>query len=138
MILAYTLLMNDLNCIFCKIVKGEIPSEKIYEDENLLAFMDIFPINKGHVLIITKDHYQWMQDVPDELISKSFIKTKELITAIKNGVGADYVQISVVGKDVPHFHIHLIPRFNDDGFSNWETKKYEEGEIKEFADKIRG
>ena len=58
------------------------------------------------------------------------------MTAIKNGVDADYVQVSVVGKDVPHFHIHLIPRFNDDGFSNWQTKKYHDGEMKEFTEKI--
>ncbi len=125
------------NCLFCKIIKGEIPSAKAYEDEKVLAFMDINPVHKGHLLLIPKAHYEWMQDAPEEIIADAFIKTKKLMSAMMAGLPCDYVQISVVGKDVPHFHIHLIPRFLDDGLVGWATQKYEDGEMQSVAEKIK-
>jgi len=71
------------DCIFCKIAKGEIPAEKIYEDNLVLAFLDINPVNYGHVMIIPKEHYQWFYDVPDDLLSHLIIKSKALVLAIK-------------------------------------------------------
>lgn len=127
--------MNDT--IFGKIIQGVIPATKVYEDEQCLAFMDINPVADGHLLLIPKEHYVWMQDVPDELLSSLFIRTKELMKAMLQGLKCDYVQISVVGKDVPHFHIHLIPRFMNDELHGWRTDSYEEGEMNEFAEKIR-
>jgi len=128
--------MDD--CIFCKIVKGEIPAEKIYEDELILAFLDINPVNYGHVLVIPKEHYQWFYDVPDDVLSHLMIKSKKLIVAIKETLKADYVALAVVGIDVPHFHLHLIPRWLDDGLANfWPTKKYEQNQKKEYAEKIK-
>jgi histidine triad (HIT) family protein len=102
------------NCIFCKIVKKEIPCAKVYEDENFLAFLDIQPVSNGHILIISKKHIVWMQDADDETISGIFKLSKKLMIATKNGINCDYVQVSIVGKDVPHFHIHLIPRYFKD------------------------
>lgn len=99
--------------IFGKIIRGEVPATKVYEDERCLAFLDIHPVAKGHLLLIPKEHYQWMQDAPDELISYLFIRTKMLMQTMIKNLKCDYVQVSVVGKDVPHFHIHLIPRMND-------------------------
>lgn len=119
------------DCIFCKIVKKEIPCAKAYEDEEFLAFLDIQPVADGHMLIIPKKHVVWMQDAPDEMISQIFILTKKLMLAIKNGIGCDYVQVSVVGKDVPHFHVHLIPRYLNDGFPQFQTKKYKDTESSE-------
>ncbi len=128
--------MDD--CIFCKIVKGEVSAEKIYEDDLVLAFLDINPVNYGHVLIIPKEHYQWFYDVPDILLSHLMTKSKIIGIAIKEALKADYVALAVVGIDVPHFHLHLIPRWIDDGMSNfWPTKKYGEGQEKEYADKIK-
>jgi len=125
-------------CIFCKIIRGELPSCKLYEDKESLAFLDINPVNYGHVLLIPKKHYKMMFDVPDGLLAEMFIKTKELMQVIKDAMDADYVSVSVVGVDVPHFHIHVIPRYHDDGMSDfWPTKKYEEGKIEEIARKIR-
>lgn len=125
------------NCIFCKIIKGEIPSAKVYEDDKVLAFLDINPVNYGHTLIIPKEHYQMMYDVPDELISYSFVKAKELMVKIKDALEADYVSVSVVGLDVPHFHIHLIPRYYNDGLAGfWPTKKYREGEMETTLEKL--
>ena len=126
------------SCIFCKIIKGEIPAAKIYEDEKVFAFLDINPVNYGHTLVIPKEHYQIMTDVPDELVAYLFIKAKELMKIIKKAMAADFVVVSVVGVDVPHFHIHLIPRFRDDGLAGfWPTKKYEKGEMETIAERIK-
>lgn len=127
-----------MDCVFCKIVKGELPAEKIYEDKDILAFLDINPVNYGHALIFTKEHYQWMYDVPDDLIGKIFVKTKKLMKKIKDAMKADFVRVVVVGLHVPHFHIHLIPSYLNDGTNNfWPTKKYGKGEEKKTADKLR-
>ncbi|OGI76563.1 hypothetical protein A3C57_03155 [Candidatus Nomurabacteria bacterium RIFCSPHIGHO2_02_FULL_33_12] len=101
-------------CIFCKIIKGEIPCDKVYEDEKVLAFLDIHPVSTGHTLLVPKEHFVWMQDTPDDVLIYCFLKVKELIIKMKEKLNVDYVQVSVVGKDVPHFHIHLIPRKLED------------------------
>lgn len=126
--------MND--CIFCKISKGEIPSAKVYEDANFFAFLDINPVSDGHLLIIPKQHVVWMQEADDETISGIFKLAKKLMLTLQNGIGCDYVQVSVVGKDVPHLHVHLIPRHFNDGFPQFETKKYQDGEMAEVVKKI--
>lgn len=122
--------------IFEKIISGEIPSTKVYEDDKCIAILDVNPVADGHLLLIPKEHYKWIQGVPDELISYLFIKAKDLIEAQKSGLGCDYVQISVVGKDVPHVHIHLIPRYFDDGLEGWETHQYKDNEAEPIAAKI--
>src|SRR3989344_458036 len=127
--------MND--CIFCKIVAGKIPAAKIYEDDQFLAFLDINPVTDGHVLLIPKAHHQMMIDLPEELIGPIYQVSKKLMERIKTAMAADFVVLSVVGIDVPHFHIHLIPRRSGDGLANfWPTKKYAEGELERVAAKI--
>ncbi len=123
--------------IFGKIIRGEIPSTTVYEDGDALAFLDINPVAKGHVLLIPKAHFVWMQDTPDELLAPLFLTAKKLMRAMIAGLGCDYVQLSVVGKDVPHFHIHLIPRFQNDGLTGWPTLAYTEGEPDQYAKKIK-
>ena len=128
--------MSD--CIFCKIVAGEIPAEKIYEDDKVLVFLDIKPVTLGHALLIPKEHHQMMTDTPDDLLAYCFTKSKELMIRIKEAMGADFVVVSVVGIDVPHFHIHLIPRKHGDGLANfWPTTEYKEGEMEKIAEKIK-
>jgi histidine triad (HIT) family protein len=125
-------------CIFCKIAAGEIPAAKIYEDDQCLAFLDIKPVNPGHALLIPKAHHQTMADTPDDLVAYLFVKVKGLIPVIKKATKADYVALSVVGTEVPHFHIHLIPRRADDGLAGfWPTKEYQDGEKEKMAEKIR-
>ena len=124
------------NCIFCKIAKGEIPHDRFYEDEKFVAFLDINPVNQGHTLIIPKKHIVWMQDADDEIVSEIFKLSKKIMLAIKKSLGCDYIQVSIIGKDVPHFHIHLIPRYLDDNFPLHPTKKYKDGEAKEVVKKI--
>ena len=126
-----------MDCIFCKIVAGQIPAAKVYEDDKCLAFLDINPVTLGHVLLIPKEHYRFMTDVPDDLLAYLFIKSKELMPKIKKAMAADYVALSVVGVDVPHFHIHLMPRGFDDGLAGfWPTMKYDEGDMAETVAKI--
>jgi histidine triad (HIT) family protein len=127
--------MNDT--IFGKIIAGEIPATKVYEDEKFLAFLDINPVTKGHTILIPKEHYIWIQDVPDELLSQSFIKAKELIVAIKKSTMCEYVHVVVEGIQVSHFHIHLIPSMVEHINAKLEHEKYEAGEADTFAEKIR-
>src|SRR3989344_8810607 len=98
------------NCIFCKIVAGDIPAEKTYEDSDFVAFLDVNPKAPGHTLLIPKNHYTWVWDLPDTLFTHLFETAKKLVPELKAKTGADYVQLSIVGKDVPHAHAHLIPR----------------------------
>ncbi len=123
-------------CIFCKIIHGEIPAHKVFDDEEVLAFLDIHPVAAGHILLIPKMHIPWIQEVPDVLLSSMMIKTKNLIQAMKKSLSCDYVQVSIVGKDVPHFHIHLIPRFFNDMLPGFPTKEYSAGEAEVMRTKI--
>ena len=128
-------------CLFCKIVKGELPSSKIYEDEDTLAFLDLFPVNKGHSLVIPKEHYETIFDVPANILAKVSSVMKNVADAVKNGVNADGISIAQSnGKDagqvIPHIHFHIMPRFKDDGLKLWPQGKYEEGEMDKFKEDI--
>ena len=125
------------NCIFCKIVNNEIPSTKVYEDGDFLAFVDIKPMQDGHLLLIPKKHIIWMQDSEDEMIAQIFIITKKLMLAVKNGINCDFVQVSIVGQEIPHFHIHLIPRYFNDGVPNFPFKDFDQEKTKELVQKIK-
>lgn len=107
--------MNDPDCIFCKIARKEIPSEIIYEDDDLIAFSDIHPVKLGHTLLIPKDHYKWFLDMPDAATDKLFRGAKKVGQTLKDRYGADYIRLGIVGKDVPHVHVHLIPQKLSDG-----------------------
>ena len=128
-------------CLFCKIVKGELPSSKLYEDEDTLAFLDLFPVNKGHSLVIPKEHYETIFDVPANILAKVSSVMKNVADAVKNGVNADGISIAQSnGKDtgqvIPHIHFHIMPRFKDDGLKLWPQGKYEEGEMDKFKEDI--
>jgi histidine triad (HIT) family protein len=125
------------DCIFCKISKGEIPCDKIYEDKDSLAFLDIKPVSHGHVLIIPKKHIVWMYEADDEIISEIFILTKKIMAAVKNGLPCDYVTVTIAGNEVPHFHIHLIPRYYNDNLNEFPRINYkDDGHQKEIKEKI--
>jgi histidine triad (HIT) family protein len=125
------------NCIFCKIIKGEIPCYKIYEDKSFLIFLDIKPVNPGHLLIIPKKHMIWMQEADDKIIKEIFCLAKKMMLVLKKSLKCDYVSVSVIGNEVPHFHVHLIPRFNKDHFKEYPKKGYKEGEAEKIAQKIK-
>lgn len=123
--------------IFSKIIAREIPADIVFEDENVLAFLDINPIHKGHTLVIPKEEYRWFTDLPTELLEPLFSASQRIARALKKATGAELIQLSIVGDEVPHTHIHLIPRFKGDTIHSGPTEKYEEGEAKEVAQKIR-
>lgn len=133
--------MDD--CIFCKIIKGEIPCTKVYEDENILSFLDIAPANKGHCLVVPKEHYDTLIAAPEEIINYSMKVAKKVARAMSASLANEGFNVlinnnQVAGQLVPHAHVHIIPRFKGDGIRlNWTAKKYKEKEIGEFADKIK-
>lgn len=127
--------MNET--VFGKIIRGEIPATKVYEDDTCLAFMDVYPQAKGHTLLIPKEQFGRIQYVPDELLQYLIVKAKDITWAMIKSLECDYVQLEIVGIGVPdHFHIHLIPRMNDEEIPESVTKIYDDGEEKEFAEKI--
>lgn len=108
------------SCIFCKILKGDIPSFCVYEDESFKVILDRFPASRGHVLILPKEHYQDLFKLPDEISAKLYPLARKLAIAIKDAVGADGMNIiqnngESAGQSVFHFHMHLVPRFKEDG-----------------------
>lgn len=129
---------NKENCIFCKISSKEIPSSLVYEDDKFFGFLDISPVVKGHTLLIPKTHHVWMHEVPDDLLEEAFVTTKKIMNKMIKGLPCDYVQIVVVGKDVPHFHIHLMPRHYNDNLPQFLTTTYDTEEEKNiYAEKIK-
>ena len=129
--------MDD--CIFCKIINGELPCYKVYEDENFLAFLDIKPLNPGHTLIIPKKHFRWVWDVPN--LGDYYEIVGKIANALKKAFNTDYVISLVFGEDVPHAHVWLVPRFKNDGHGGAikldNIKKLSKDEIEESGEKIK-
>ncbi|MBS3122910.1 HIT family protein [Candidatus Woesearchaeota archaeon] len=132
-----------MDCIFCKIVNKQIPSALVYEDPNFLAFLDISPANKGHALVIPKQHYETYTDLPDNVLKELAVVTKKVAEAINKSLNPDGLNIfmnnkQAAGQIVPHAHYHIVPRFKNDGIRfEWPHKKYDDGENKVYAEKIR-
>lgn len=129
------------DCIFCKIIKGELPATKLYEDEKALAFLDIYPVNIGHALVIPKEHFENILETPEDVIAHMMKIVKKVSHGIEK-LGCDGINItmnnkSAAGQVVFHSHIHVIPRYEGDGFGMWHGKRgYAEGEKEEVAKKI--
>lgn len=103
-----------MDCIFCKIVKGEIPSYKIYEDENVLAFLDINPVSVGHTLIIPKNHTLDLETIEEEEINRIMICAKKISKLLMEKLGAQgysLTQNNGIAQEVKHYHLHIIPRY---------------------------
>jgi histidine triad (HIT) family protein len=133
--------MNN-DCVFCKIAKGEIPAEKVYEDDEFLGFLDITPINPGHVLLIPKEHHENLYELPDDLLAKMAPLIKKIALAVKNGVKAEGINIGMnnerpAGQLVYHAHFHIMPRFSTDNYRHWRGAPYQNGELQIAAEKIR-
>ena len=99
--------MTDPNCIFCKIVKGEIPAYKLYEDENFLAFLDINPQSPGHTQVIPKKHYRWVWDIPE--VGTYFEVVRKIARAQQKAFDTDFILSKIVGDEVKHAHIWVFP-----------------------------
>jgi histidine triad (HIT) family protein len=123
--------------IFSKIIAGEIPSYKIAESEKFFAFLDIFPIQKGHTLVIPKIEVDKIFDVPDDYLAELLVFAKPIAKSIENSFACDRVSMLTVGLEVPHAHVHLVPinRTSDMNISNSKLK-LSEAEFKEIQQKI--
>lgn len=132
--------MSD--CIFCKIVAADLPSFKVYEDAHTLAFLDIFPVNKGHVLVIPKSHAGNIFEISAEAWAQVQETVRKVAAGLEKSLSADGVNLMMnnrehAGQVVHHAHVHLIPRFKGDGLKLWPHGKYAEGEADSVAEKIR-
>lgn len=134
------------NCIFCKIISGEIPSVKIYEDEHVFAFMDIMPLSKGHTLLIPKTHRESVYDLKGDEAAQLFSVAPKIASAIKETFNPEGLNLlnnngAKAGQSVFHFHLHFIPRYGEtDGFgAKWITKEkeYTTERIQELAEEVK-
>lgn len=132
------------NCIFCKIINKEIPSNIVYEDDKFLAFLDIAKATNGHTILIPKKHSKNILECDDETLSEMIVIAKKIASNLTSKLGADGCNIltncnEVAGQTCFHFHIHIIPRYNDlDGFEpHFEQNKNAELSASEILDKIK-
>lgn len=131
-----------MDCIFCKIIKGEIPCKKVYEDDKTFAFLDISPIHKGHTLVIPKEHHENILDMPEETLAELAKTVKKVSKAVKQATDADGFNVTqnngaAAGQAVFHFHMHIIPRFENDGLKTWPHKDVPEEEMKQMQQAIK-
>ena len=128
-------------CVFCKIINNEISSHKVYEDGKTLAFLDIKPVNAGHILVVPKAHYENIEAAPVEELG-GLMKTVKLIGGLlkeKLGVAGYNVYENndpVSGQIIPHLHFHVIPRHGGDGLKLWPGRDYRDGEAEEILKKL--
>ncbi len=133
-----------MDCIFCKIVAGEIPAVKVLDEEKVLAFMDINPASRGHMLVIPKHHAENILEISEADLSAVMSAVKRCAGAVKEVVGAEGItvlQLNGTASDqvVPHLHVHIMPRWEHDGMSvsQWEMGKGDIEELQEIARKVR-
>ncbi len=122
------------NCIFCKIAKGKASAYKVYEDEKYLAFLDIFPRTKGHVMVIPKTHYRWVYDVPN--FGEYWEVILKVTRAIQKTLNPHFINYITYGVDVPHAHIHVLPQ-NGKAEVFPEIKKILPEELQSTAEEIK-
>lgn len=135
--------MKKDDCIFCKIANGEIPSATVFETPECRVILDVAPANKGHALILTKEHYDNIYELDAETGAKVFSLATVVAKAVKEETGCEGMNIvqnngEVAGQTVHHFHMHIIPRFKDDGVNvTWKQGETEAEAQKALADAIR-
>jgi len=131
-----------MDCIFCKIISGEIPSYKVYEDEFTLAILDINPLNPGHVLVLPKKHVVNIEAADETTLCQIVRIVKKAGESLKKNLNAPGYNVlvnndPVAGQVVPHLHFHVAPRTLDDGLKLWPQKKYKPGEAEAVLNKIK-
>lgn len=137
--------MRDADCIFCKIIAGEIPSNTIYEDEEFKVILDLAPAAKGHALILPKEHYADIYEIDENVAGKVMKLAKKLAIHMTNVLGCDGFNIlqnnrEVAGQTVFHFHMHLIPRYKDAKNSDilkWSHETFSAEEMAEIKDALK-
>lgn len=130
------------DCLFCKIIRGEVGSVKIYEDDETMAFLDIHPNTRGHALVVPKDHFENVYGLPAEIAARVMLTVQKIAVALKNAIDADGINIvinneSAAGQIIWHSHTHIIPRFNEDQGYLGQKYTYIGGEMEEIAEKVK-
>ncbi|MCX7819535.1 MAG: HIT domain-containing protein [Kiritimatiellae bacterium] len=121
---------SSQSCVFCRIIAGELPANRLFEDEETLAFLDIAPIIKGHSLVVPRTHVELLTDAPERMLHRLVEGAQRVARAMLRGLSADGVNVFVAngaaaGQVVPHVHVHVIPRFREDGHRwNWAARSY--------------
>lgn len=134
--------MKDTNCIFCKIANGEVPSQTLYEDDNFRVILDLGPATKGHALILPKDHYANLYDLPEETAGDAMKLAKKMATKMTERLGCEGFNLvqnngDLAGQTVFHFHMHLIPRYRADGQKiGWKPQEVSQEELQEVKEQI--
>ncbi len=132
-----------MDCIFCKIVVGEIPAQKVCETDKSVAILDLYPLNKGHVLVLPKDHYERVVEIPPDVWQDMALVARKVAQGILKAFDPDGYHLlmnngDVAGQEIAHAHLHVIPRFYDDGVKfGWRHLQYGEEEFKEYGEKLR-
>ncbi len=132
------------NCIFCKLASGEIPTNSLYEDENFRVILDNGPATKGHALVLPKEHYADLFEIPEDVLAGAAKVAKKMALTMKDKLGCDGLNLvqnngEAAGQTVIHFHLHIIPRYNDDGqHILWKPTSPSAEELQEVKDLIAG
>src|SRR3989338_5273816 len=131
-----------MSCVFCKIISGELPSHKVYEDEFILAFLDVNPVNPGHTLVVPKKHVANFEEADEEILSRMIKIAKKIGASLKKNLGVAGYNLQVnndpaAGQIVPHLHFHLVPRLENDQLKLWPQRRYKDGEADEVLRKIK-
>ncbi|MBD5505677.1 MAG: HIT family protein [Lachnospiraceae bacterium] len=134
--------MKDANCIFCKIANGEIPSQTLYEDETFRVILDLGPATKGHALILPKEHYANLYELPETTAGEAMKLAKKMAAMMTERLGCEGFNLvqnngDLAGQTVFHFHMHLIPRYRADGQKiGWKPQEVSQEELKAVKDQI--
>jgi len=130
-----------MSCIFCKIANKEVQSYVVYEDDISIAFLDINPLSKGHILFIPKKHYTRISEIPDEELEKLVKSFKKLLKIVEEKISKNYNIINncgkLAGQEIEHVHIHIVPRYGNEKIFLWITHKLTEEEAKEILERLR-
>ena len=132
----------SVDCLFCRIVSGEADAHRVVETPDVVGFLDVRPVFKGHVLLVPREHVATLPDLPEPLIVPLFSTAQKVADALTSGLGAQGTFVAmnnVVSQSVPHLHVHVVPRTKGDGLRGffWPRTKYDEGEAETFATTIR-
>ena len=134
--------MIKKQCVFCRILKGEIPTFPIWQDDKIFATLEIQPANQGHVLVVPKEHYTVLPQMPDDLVAHLFSVVRQLSAVVFEVTGAEGVEIrqrngAAAGQMIPHVHVHIIPRFQKDGVvTDWTPQKLSEEDFKKIQSSL--
>lgn len=136
--------MREANCIFCKIANGEVPSKTLYEDDNFRVILDLGPATRGHALILPKEHYADLYELPEELAGEAMKLAKKMVTKMTERLGCEGFNLiqnngDMAGQTVFHFHMHMIPRYQADGQKiGWRPGEPTQEELEEIQNLIVG